>query len=50
MEQAFRWIGKLFERDHATVMSSLEVVKKTMAAEPLYAADIEAIKKEIEGL
>ena len=49
-EMSYPNIGKIFERDHATIMSSLEVVKKTMAAEPLYAADIEAIKKEIEGL
>ncbi|MBE6581140.1 MAG: chromosomal replication initiator protein DnaA [Ruminococcaceae bacterium] len=41
-------IGKLFNRDHGTVFSSLEVVKKQILSDPLYAADIENIKKEIE--
>ena len=38
-------IGKLFNRDHGTVFSSLEVVKKQILADPLYAADIENLKK-----
>ncbi len=49
-EMSYPNIGKIFERDHSTVMSSLDVVKKTIAADPLYAADIENIKKEIEGI
>ena len=49
-EMSYPNSGKLFERDHATIMSSLEVVKRTIAADPLFAADLEAIKKEIEGL
>lgn len=49
-EMSYPNIGKIFEKDHSTVMSSLEVVKRTIAADPLYAADIEAIKKEIEGI
>ncbi|MBR3862260.1 MAG: chromosomal replication initiator protein DnaA, partial [Clostridia bacterium] len=48
-EMSYPNIGKLFERDHATIMSSLEVVKKSIAADPLLAADIENIKKEIQG-
>ncbi len=49
-EMSYPNIGKIFERDHATVMSSLDVVKRTITADPLYAADIESIRKEIEGL
>ena len=49
-EMSYPNIGKLFERDHATIMSSLDVVKKTISADPLLAADIENIKKEIQGL
>ena len=41
-------IGKIFNRDHATVLSSIDVVKKQILADPIYAADIETIKKEIE--
>ena len=49
-EMSYPNIGKIFERDHTTVMASLEVVRKTIAADALYAADIENIKKEIEGI
>lgn len=49
-EMSYPNIGKLFERDHATIMSSLDVVKKSITADPLLAADIENIKKEIQGL
>ena len=41
-------IGKIFNRDHATVLSSLDVVKKQLLADPLYAADIDNLKKEVE--
>ena len=43
-------IGKIFERDHSTAMSSIDWVKKRMMAEPLFAADIENLKKEIQGI
>jgi len=42
-------IGKLFDRDHATVMASLDVVKKRITADPLFAMDIENMKKEVVG-
>lgn len=42
-------IGKQFSRDHATVMSSIDVVKKRIISDPLYAADIENLKKDILG-
>ena len=42
-------IGKIFDRDHSTVMSSLEWVKKRIMAEPIFNADIENLRKEIQG-
>ena len=48
-EMSYPNIGKIFGRDHSTVMSSLEVVKKEIAKDALYAADIDNIKKEIVG-
>ncbi len=41
-------IGDIFgKRDHSTVMSSCKWVKTRMAREPLFTADIEALKNEI---
>ena len=40
-------IGDIFGRDHSTVMSSCKWVRTKMAREPLFAADIEALKNEI---
>jgi chromosomal replication initiator protein len=48
-EMSFPKIGKDFDRDHATVMSSVEWVKKRIISDPLFAADIEDLKKEILG-
>lgn len=48
-EMSYPNIGKLFGRDHATVMSSLDVVKKKIVADPLFANDIETMKREIVG-
>ena len=42
-------IGKIFERDHSTAMSSIDWVKKRMMTEPLFEADIENLKKDIQG-
>jgi chromosomal replication initiator protein len=43
-------IGDIFGgRDHSTVMSSCKWVKTKMAREPLFTADIEALKNEITG-
>ncbi len=42
-------IGKLFDRDHSTVMSSLDWVRKRIMAEPIFNADIDNLKKEIQG-
>ena len=42
-------IGKIFDRDHSTVMSSLEWVRRRIMAEPIFNADIENLRKEIQG-
>lgn len=42
-------IGKIFDRDHSTVMSSLDWVKRRIMAEPIFNADIENLRKEIQG-
>ena len=48
-EMSYPNIGKIFDRDHTTVLSSLEVVAKNIITDPLYAADIDYLKKEILG-
>ena len=48
-EMSYPNIGKLFGRDHATVMSSLDVVKKRIAGDPLFDNDIDTMKREIAG-
>lgn len=48
-EMSYPKIGKDFDRDHATIMSSDEWVKKRIITDPLFAADIEDMKKEILG-
>ena len=46
-EISLKRIGKIFSRDHATVMASIEVVSKRQIGDPLFAADYENLKKEI---
>ena len=48
-EMSYPNIGKLFGRDHATVMSSLDVVKKKIVADPLFSIDVENMKRDITG-
>lgn len=49
-EMSFPNIGKLLGgRDHATMISSYDWVKKKLIREPLFSADIEALRKEITG-
>ncbi|MBQ8340501.1 MAG: chromosomal replication initiator protein DnaA [Clostridia bacterium] len=48
-EMSYPNISKIFERDHATIMASIEVVKKRISSDPLYAMDIEGLRKEICG-
>ena len=42
-------IGKVIERDHSTVLSSLDAVEKRMMQNPIFRAEIEEMIKEIKG-
>ena len=42
-------IGKIIDRDHSTVLSSIEAVEKKMAQNPVYRAEVEELIKEIKG-
>ena len=42
-------IGKIFDRDHSTVKSSLDAIKKLVINDPLFASDLESLCKEIKG-
>ncbi len=42
-------IGKIIDRDHTTVMSSLETIEKRMAQNPVFRTEMEEIVKEIKG-
>ncbi len=42
-------IGKIFDRDHSTMLSSCVWVQKKIIHDPLFAADLELLRKEISG-
>ena len=42
-------IGKIIERDHSTVMSSLETIEKRMVQNPVFRTEMEEMIKEIKG-
>ena len=42
-------IGKIFDRDHSTAMSSIDWVKRRITTDPLFEADIDNLRKEIQG-
>jgi chromosomal replication initiator protein len=42
-------IGKIFKRDHTTILSSLDNVEKRMAQNPVFRAEVEELIKEIKG-
>ncbi len=48
-EISLKRVGKIFGRDHTTAMASIDIVKKRLIADPIFAADYEAMKKEILG-
>ena len=43
-------IGKIFGRDHSTILSSIDTVEKRMAQDSVFRAEIEEMSKEIRGL
>ena len=42
-------IGKILNRDHSTIISSIETIEKRMVKDQLFAAEIEDMIKEIKG-
>ncbi len=42
-------IGKLIDRDHTTVMSSLDAIEKRMFKDPLFRSEMEELVKEVRG-
>ena len=42
-------IGKIIERDHSTVISSLETIDKRMTQNPVFRAEMDEMIKEIKG-
>ena len=47
-EMSFPAIGKIFNRNHATIMSSLDVIDKKMASSSAFEAEINNLIKEIK--
>ena len=48
-EMSFPNIGKIFNRDHATIMSSIDNIDKKLKMDNLFALEISEMKKEITG-
>lgn len=48
-EMSFPNIGKVIGKDPSTVQTSYKLVKNRLIREPLFAADIEALQKDITG-
>lgn len=48
-EMSFPNIGKIFNRDHSTIMSSIETIDKKIKTDNLFALEISELKKEITG-
>jgi chromosomal replication initiation ATPase DnaA len=42
-------IGKIINRNHSTVISSIEAMEKRMSQNPVFRDEIEEIIKEIKG-
>lgn len=49
-EMSFPSLGKLFNRDHTTVMNSCELIAGKVAKDPLFNMELTELSKEISGL
>ena len=49
-EMSYPSVGKIFDRNHSTVISSCEIIEKKLATDPLFLVSISDLKKDIEGL
>ena len=48
-EMSFPNIGKIFDRNHSTILSSIDIVKRRIVSDAIFHADIENMKKDIQG-
>ena len=49
-DMSYPSVGKIFDRNHSTVISSCEIIEKKLANDPLFLISISDLKKDIEGL
>ena len=49
-DMSYPSVGKIFDRNHSTVISSCEIVEKKLSTDPLFLIGISELKKDIEGL
>ncbi len=49
-EMSFPNLGRLFNRDHTTVMNSCELITSRVAKDPLFSMELAELAKEISGL
>ena len=48
-EMSYPGIGRMFDRDHTTILSSCDIVSKKIAADAMVAVDISEMLKEVNG-
>lgn len=46
-EFSYKRVGTIFGRDHSTAMASIDIIKSRLIKDPIFAADLEALKKDI---
>ena len=49
-DMSYPSVGKIFDRNHSTVISSCEIVEKKLSNDPMFLISISEMKKDIEGL
>ena len=48
-DMSFPNIGKIFNRDHSTIMSSIDTVERKLQADNMFSLELADLKKEITG-
>jgi chromosomal replication initiator protein len=49
-DMSYPSVGKIFDRNHSTVISSCETIEKKISSDPMFLITISDLKKDIEGL
>ncbi len=49
-DMSFPNIGKIFNRDHSTIMSSIDTVERKMQADNMFSLELSDMRKEITGM